>query len=146
MNTFEPKVSIITICLNSGKYMESTIQNVRSQTYANIEYVVIDGGSRDSTQEILKAHDKDIDYWISEPDKGISDAFNKGVRASTGEIIAFLNNMDSLDEKDAQIREIIVQSLEKERRENLVIIIGFFGIILGIILGIGVKYFSFLHL
>jgi len=89
-----PKVSIITICLNSGKYMESTIQNVRSQTYGNIEYVVIDGGSRDNTQEILKAHDKKIDYWISEPDKGISDAFNKGVRASTGDIIAFLNSQD----------------------------------------------------
>ena len=94
MNIIAPKVSIITICLNSGKYMESTIRNVRSQTYGNIEYVVIDGGSRDNTQEILKAHHKEIDYWISEPDKGISDAFNKGVRASTGDIIAFLNSQD----------------------------------------------------
>lgn len=94
MNIDNPKVSIITICMNSGKYMESTIRNVRSQTYGNIEYVVIDGGSRDNTQELLKAHDKEIDYWISEPDRGISDAFNKGVRASTGEIIAFLNSQD----------------------------------------------------
>ncbi len=94
MNSADPKVSIITICLNSGKYMESTIRNVRSQTYGNIEYVVIDGGSRDNTQETLKAHDKEIDYWISEPDKGISDAFNKGLRACTGDIIAFLNSQD----------------------------------------------------
>jgi len=54
MNTDLPKVSIITICLNSGKCMENTIRNVRSQTYANIEYVVIDGGSRDNTQDTVK--------------------------------------------------------------------------------------------
>lgn len=89
-----PKISIITVCLNSGQYLEDTIRNVRNQTYGNIEYIVIDGGSRDNTKEILKAHDKEIDYWTSESDKGISDAFNKGVRAATGDIIGFLNSQD----------------------------------------------------
>jgi glycosyltransferase len=94
MNVFEPKVSIITICLNSREHIEDTIKSVRSQTYSNIEYIVIDGGSTDGTADILRAYDRQIDYWVSEPDKGISDAFNKGVLAATGEIVAFLNSQD----------------------------------------------------
>lgn len=91
---YTPLVSIITVCLNSKKYIEDTICSVRGQTYKNIEYIIIDGGSTDGTTEVLQRHDKDIDYWVSEPDNGISDAFNKGIQASTGEIIGFLNSED----------------------------------------------------
>jgi glycosyltransferase involved in cell wall biosynthesis len=89
-----PKVSIITVCLNSKKYIEDTIRSVRGQTYKNIEYIIIDGGSTDGTTEVLQMHDKDIDYWVSEPDKGISDAFNKGIKASKGDIIGIINAGD----------------------------------------------------
>jgi len=94
MEKLQPKVSIITVCLNSEKFLEDTIRSVREQTYKNIEYIVIDGGSTDRTTELIKRYKEDIDYWISEPDKGIYDAFNKGVTASTGEIIGFLNSQD----------------------------------------------------
>ncbi len=91
---YTPLVSIITVCLNSGKFLEETIRSVRGQTYKNIEYIIIDGGSTDGTTDIIKRYEKDIDYWVSEPDKGISDAFNKGLQASTGGIIGFLNSED----------------------------------------------------
>jgi glycosyltransferase involved in cell wall biosynthesis len=94
MNIFQPKVSIITVCLNSGKFLEETIRSIREQTYKNIEYIIIDGGSTDGTTEVIQKYDKDVDYWVSEPDRGISDAFNKGLQASTGEIIGFLNSED----------------------------------------------------
>jgi glycosyltransferase involved in cell wall biosynthesis len=94
-----PKVSIITVCLNSKKYIEDTIRSVRGQTYKNIEYIIIDGGSTDGTTEVLQMHDKDIDYWVSEPDKGISDAFNKGIKASKGDIIGIINAGDRYTEE-----------------------------------------------
>ncbi len=89
-----PLVSIITVCLNSEKFIENTIRSVREQTYKNIEYIVIDGGSTDGTTDVIKKYEKDIHYWRTEPDRGISDAFNKGLQASTGEIIGFLNSED----------------------------------------------------
>jgi len=94
MKTFEPKVSIITICLNSEEFIEDTIRSVLGQTYGNIEHVIIDGGSTDGTVDVIKKYENDIAYWVSEKDNGISDAFNKGVRASSGDIIAFLNSQD----------------------------------------------------
>jgi len=94
MNTFQPKVSIITVCLNNGKFLEETIRSVRGQTYKNIEYIIIDGGSTDGTMDVIKEYEKDIDYWVSEPDNGIAEAFNKGIKASTGEIIGILNAGD----------------------------------------------------
>jgi len=94
IETFYPKVSIITVCLNSEKFLEETIRSVRGQTYNHIEYIIIDGGSSDGTTEIIRNNEKDVDYWVSEPDQGISDAFNKGMIASTGEIIGFLNSQD----------------------------------------------------
>jgi glycosyltransferase involved in cell wall biosynthesis len=89
-----PKVSIITVCLNSKQYIEDTIQSVCGQTYKNIEYVIIDGGSTDGSLDIIEKYEKNITYSVSEPDRGIADAFNKGIRASTGEIIGFLNSQD----------------------------------------------------
>ena len=90
-----PKVSIITVTLNSEKFVERAIISVINQTYGNIEYVVIDGASKDNTVSIInKYNNNKISYFISEPDDGIYDAMNKGIKASTGDIIFFLNSDD----------------------------------------------------
>lgn len=90
----KPLVSIITIAFNSESTIEQTIQSVINQTYDNIEYIIIDGGSTDGTIDILRRYEDRIAYWISEPDKGIGDAFNKGIAASTGEMIGMINADD----------------------------------------------------
>ena len=89
-----PKVSIITVVFNGAQYIEQTIKSVINQDYNNIEYIIIDGGSTDGTQEIIKKYEKDIAFWISEKDTGIYSAMNKGWRKSTGDIIAMLNADD----------------------------------------------------
>lgn len=91
-----PKISIITISYNSEKTIEETIQSVVSQDYDNLEYLIIDGGSNDATMEIVDKYRDKIDYSISEPDKGICDAFNKGISHATGEIIGIINSDDIL--------------------------------------------------
>ena len=96
-----PKISIITVCYNSERYIEEAIKSVLMQTYNNIEYIVIDGKSDDGTLGIIKKYHDKIDYMISEPDSGIYEAFNKGVRASTGDIIYFLNSDDYLIYEDS---------------------------------------------
>ena len=88
------KISVITVCLNSEKTLERCVKSVVNQQYENLEYIVIDGGSTDKTIEIIKEYENQIAYWVSEPDGGIYDAMNKGVAASSGEIIAFLNSDD----------------------------------------------------
>jgi glycosyltransferase involved in cell wall biosynthesis len=90
----KPLVTVVTIVLNADRRIEKTIQSVINQTYGNIEHIIIDGGSLDKTVEIIKQYEKQIDYWGSEPDKGISDAFNKGISLSTGNWICFLNAGD----------------------------------------------------
>jgi glycosyltransferase involved in cell wall biosynthesis len=89
-----PLVSIVTVVFNGKKTLEQTIQSVLKQTYNNIEYIIIDGRSTDGTIEILKKHEDNIDYWVSEPDKGIGHAFNKGITASSGDIIGLINADD----------------------------------------------------
>lgn len=89
-----PLVSIVTIVMNGEKHIERTIKSVIGQTYSNIEYIIIDGGSTDNTLEIIKKYEDHIAYWISEKDKGISDAFNKGVKACTGELVGIINADD----------------------------------------------------
>jgi glycosyltransferase involved in cell wall biosynthesis len=88
------KVSIITITYNSAETVEDTIQSVLSQDYSNIEYIIIDGASKDDTMAIVNRYRDKIATIISEPDKGIYDAMNKGVRAATGDIIGILNSDD----------------------------------------------------
>ena len=88
------KISIITVCFNSSKTIEKTLQSILSQTYNNIEYIVVDGGSFDSTLEILKKYTKIISKLISEPDKGLYDALNKGIKSATGDIVGILNSDD----------------------------------------------------
>ncbi|MDQ1317406.1 MAG: hypothetical protein QG588_1058 [Candidatus Poribacteria bacterium] len=90
----KPLVSIITACFNSEKYLEQTIQSVVNQTYDNIEYIIIDGGSTDNTLNTIKKYDNKIAYWISEPDKGMYDAINKGIKLMNGDIWACLNSDD----------------------------------------------------
>lgn len=89
-----PKISIITACYNAERTIEQTIQSVINQTYDNIEYIIVDGASTDGTMEIVKKYEEQIDIIISEPDEGIYDAFNKGVKASTGDFINFMNADD----------------------------------------------------
>ena len=88
------KISIITVCYNSAKTIERTIQSVIAQKYEKLEYIVVDGGSTDGTLEILQQYRGYIDVLISEPDQGIYDAMNKGLQRITGEVFAFLNSDD----------------------------------------------------
>lgn len=89
MDLQRPKISVITAVKNQRAALLKTISSVRAQTYHPIEYIVVDGGSTDGTQEVLKDNHDIVTKWISEPDKGISDAFNKGVQLSSGDYINF---------------------------------------------------------
>lgn len=91
-----PKISIITITFNSEKTVEETIKSVLSQKYDNLEYIIIDGASKDGTMDIVNKYRENISYIVSEPDNGISDAFNKGIKVATGEIIGIINSDDIL--------------------------------------------------
>lgn len=95
MNT-KPKISIVTVSYNSDKYIDQTITSVAAQTYENIEYIIIDGGSNDGTIDIIKKNEAHIDRWMSEPDDGIAHAMNKGIDLATGDYILFLHSDDYL--------------------------------------------------
>lgn len=85
------KISIITVVYNGISEIEKTIQSVLNQTYPNIEYIIIDGGSTDGTIDIIKKYQGQLAYWVSEPDEGIYYAMNKGIQKATGEWIHFRN-------------------------------------------------------
>ena len=91
-----PKISIITVCYNSAQTIERTIQSVVGQDYLSREYIIVDGLSTDSTMSIVSKYSDKIDVIVSEKDKGISDAFNKGIRRATGDIIVMINSDDIL--------------------------------------------------
>lgn len=91
-----PVISVVTICFNSAATIEETIQSVLGQKYPMLDYVIIDGGSSDGTLEIIKKYEERLGYFCSEPDDGISDAFNKGVKNSKGDIICIINSDDIL--------------------------------------------------
>ncbi len=112
-----PLVSIITIVLNGEVLIEKTIESVLGQSYQNIEYVIIDGGSKDGTVEIIKKYSSQLSYWHSETDNGISDAFNKGIRQAQGEIIGLLNAGDWY-EFDAVER--IVEAFREAEKTDIV--------------------------
>ncbi len=90
----KPLVSIFTVVFNGEEYLEKTIQSVTDQTYDNVEYILIDGGSNDGTVDVIKKYEAQIDYWVSEKDAGIYDAMNKGLHLVTGEYIGILNADD----------------------------------------------------
>lgn len=91
-----PKISIVTATYNSKQYLRDTIRSVLGQSYKNIQYIVIDGVSSDGTLDILQQFRQEIDVLVSEPDSGVYDAFNKGIRYAAGDIIYFLNSDDYL--------------------------------------------------
>ncbi|RYY10474.1 MAG: glycosyltransferase, partial [Chitinophagaceae bacterium] len=93
MNQF-PLISIITIVYNGEKHLEQTILSVTGQDYPNIEYIIIDGGSKDGSVGIIKKYETRLKYWVSEKDNGVSDAFNKGLAQATGEFVGMINADD----------------------------------------------------
>lgn len=95
-----PKISVITVCYNSVEEIERTILSVVNQTYKNIEYIVIDGGSMDGTLDVIKKYLDKIACFITEPDDGIYDAMNKGIKRSTGEWVNFMNAGDVFADKE----------------------------------------------
>lgn len=100
------KVSIITVTHNSAKYLQECIDSVVHQTYQDIEHIVIDGGSTDGTVDIIQRYDNHIAKWISEEDKGMYDAINKGMKMATGEVIGILNSDDILASNNV-IKQIV---------------------------------------
>ncbi|HRO85547.1 MAG TPA: glycosyltransferase family 2 protein [Niabella sp.] len=90
------KISIITPSYNQGEFIEDTILSVIGQGYDNYEYIIIDGGSKDDTVEIIKKYESKIYYWVSEKDKGQTDAINKGMKKATGDIVCWINSDDVL--------------------------------------------------
>ncbi len=89
-----PLVSVITACYNAASSLEAAIRSVRNQTYPHIEHIVVDGGSKDGTVDIIRKHADGLASWVSEPDRGIADAWNKGLARAKGRIIGLLNADD----------------------------------------------------
>ena len=114
----KPLVSIITVVFNGEDYLEQTIQSVINQTYENIEYIIIDGGSNDNTVNIIHKYDEFIDYWISEEDSGIYDGMNKGISLATGDWFNFLNCSDYFVDNE------VLKKIFSLKRENITVLYG----------------------
>lgn len=104
-----PKFSIITVTYNAAKVLEDTIQSIVTQTYKNMEYIVVDGGSTDGTLDLIQKYKEHIHTVVIEPDRGLYDAMNKGIRLATGDYLCFLNAGDGLHEDDTL--QLMVHSL-----------------------------------
>lgn len=90
----QPKISVITVCYNSAAHIADCLRSVDAQTWQNVEHIVVDGASNDATMDIIAAHPKLWRRVLSEPDKGIYDAMNKGLKMATGDIVGFINSDD----------------------------------------------------
>jgi len=106
------KISIITVCYNSEETIEETFKSVCSQSYKDVEYIVIDGESKDETINIIKKYENNITKWISESDKGLYDAMNKGIKMASGDIIGILNSDDTFF--DENVLEQVADFHEKK--------------------------------
>ncbi|MGJ5675437.1 MAG: glycosyltransferase family 2 protein [Nostochopsis sp.] len=108
----KPLITVITVVFNGEKYLEQTIQSVINQSYPNLEYIILDGGSTDNTLEIIKKYEGKIDYWVSEPDLGVFDAMNKGFICAFGEFVNFMNVGDIF------FQHKVIESLDFTSLEN----------------------------
>jgi glycosyltransferase involved in cell wall biosynthesis len=88
------KISIITVSYNSAKTIRDTLQSVSEQSYPDIEYIIVDGNSKDATAEIVRSFGSTVSTFISEPDKGLYDAMNKGIKLASGDVVGILNSDD----------------------------------------------------
>ena len=114
------KYSIITINYNNKDGLETTINSVLEQTYKDFEYIIIDGGSTDGSVEVIKKYAAQIDYWVSEPDKGIYNAMNKGTRKATGDYLNFMNSGDTYHSSSA------LESIARLHSDDDIIIGGYY--------------------
>ena len=101
----KPLITIITAVLNNEKYLEESILSLHKQKYNNYEHIIVDGGSKDQTLNIIKKYEDKIDYWCSKKDRGIYDAFNIGMKLSSGDYIGFLNSDDYFSDDALDILE-----------------------------------------
>lgn len=95
-----PKVSVVTVTYNAETLLERTLKSVLTQTYPNKEYIIIDGNSKDNTISIIKKNAHHLDFWLSEPDRGIYDAMNKGIAQASGDYVIFMNAGDTFFEEN----------------------------------------------
>ena len=111
------KISIITATYNSLKHLPAVLQSISSQSYPNIEWIVVDGNSTDGTKEFIEANSSKITNWVSEADKGIYDALNKGISMASGDIIGFLHSDDFFASND--VIQIIIEKFLKEEIDGV---------------------------
>ena len=109
-----PLISVITINFNERVGLERTFESVFNQTFQDFEYIVIDGGSNDGSKELIEENTEKISYWISEPDKGIYNAMNKGISVAKGDYLLFLNSGDILYKNDVLSVSKIEQITDKQ--------------------------------
>ena len=108
------KISLITVTFNSSETLRDTIQSVLLQSYPNVEYIIVDGHSQDTTIEIIKKYEPLFQgrlKWISEKDKGLYDAMNKGIRMATGDIIGIINSDDFYHRRDTILSELLIRMI-----------------------------------
>ncbi|TDY13591.1 glycosyltransferase family 2 protein [Meridianimaribacter flavus] len=110
-----PKISIITVVYNGEAYLQQTINSIKKQTYKNVEYIIIDGGSTDKTIDIINDNEKTISKWVSEPDNGLYDAMNKGIKMASGELIGIVNSDDWYENNTVeQVVNAYIKNKEKK--------------------------------
>ena len=111
------KISIVTPSFNQGRFLDQTIRSVIEQDYPDMEYLVVDGGSTDNSVDIIRTHEKQIDWWVSEEDKGQSDAINKGLKRATGDIVAWINSDDYYE---PEVFQLVARSFEENPDADLI--------------------------
>lgn len=111
------KISVITVCYNSSETIKEAIESVINQTYNNIEYIVVDGLSTDGTQDIIKSYGDKISKFVSEKDKGLYDAMNKGIKLATGDVVGILNSDDFF--KDKNVLKTIADAFVKGKTDSV---------------------------